>query len=83
MADAGKSLAPKSISANAAQILEFLELRGSESLTKNGEILFLEVNVSTDRASAGGDGQATHINAMTIVCDLQQLQTTIFDEDLK
>lgn len=41
MADACQGLASKPVSANAAQILEFLELRGGEPLTKNWEVIFL------------------------------------------
>jgi hypothetical protein len=31
----------------------------------------------------GTNGQATNINSMAIISDLQQFQTTVFDENLK
>jgi hypothetical protein len=83
MANARQRLAPKTIGGDRRKIFEGFQLGRGESLAQDGQIVALGSSQQGEKAFCDRFRlrKNSYIYAMAIVRDLQQLETSVLDQD--
>lgn len=85
VAYASQGLASETICCDGFEIIESFEFGSGKPFAQNWEIIFLhgrmksEVLIHSRTCHIRGD--RTNFDAMTVICNLQQFQTAVLDED--